>query len=123
MSINEPAYAKALEKTKNILGESGEGFVAGNASITTLTKQNNLTIELLLTLHGKIKSLEDKIQDLKEDLTKKADKPSSSGLDKQLDDLAKRIEGLRTGAAPVKVVERGKLKVHANPFELLRKIQ
>nr|AJW68050.1 ORF2 [Sugarcane bacilliform virus] len=123
MSINEPAYAQALAKTKTIFGDSSEGFISATPGATTAAKQLNTVIELLLQLHGKLKALEEKLQDLKEDIGKKADKPSTSGLDKQFDDLAKKIEGLKTGSEPKKPIERGKLKVKANPFDLLKKIQ
>nr|AJW68047.1 ORF2 [Sugarcane bacilliform virus] len=123
MSISEPAYSAALVKTKTIFGDSGEGFVAANPGATTAAKQLNTVIELLLQLHGKVKALESTLQDLKEDISKKTDKPSTSGLDKQFDDLTKKIEGLRSGSQPKASVERGKLKVVANPFDLLKKIQ
>nr|AFO11491.1 DNA binding protein [Sugarcane bacilliform virus] len=122
MSISEPAYTAALAKTKTIFGESGEGFVSANPGVTTATKQLNTVIELLLQLHGKVKALESTLQELKEDLSKKVDKPSTSGLEKQFDDLTKRIEGLKAAPKPQKVT-RGSLKVVANPFDLLKKIQ
>nr|AFM77098.1 DNA binding protein [Sugarcane bacilliform virus] len=123
MSISEPAYSAALAKTKNLFGDSGEGFVSASPGATTAAKQLNTVIELLLQLHGKITAIEKTLQDLKEDISKKADKPSTSGLDKQFDDPAKKIEGLRSGSQPRQPVERGKLKVVANPFDLLKKIQ
>nr|QBX57841.1 ORF2 [Sugarcane bacilliform virus] len=123
MSISEPAYSAALAKTKTIFGDQGEGFVTASPGATIAAKQLNTVIELLLTLHGKITALEGRLQDLKEDIAKKADKPNTSGLDKQFDDLTKKIEGLRSGSQPKQPVVRGKLKVKVNPFDLLKKIQ
>nr|AFM77125.1 DNA binding protein [Sugarcane bacilliform virus] len=123
MSINEPVYAAALTKTKTIFGDQGEGFVTASPGATTAAKQLNTVIELLLTLYVRSRVWDGRVYGLKEDIVKKADKPSTSGLDKQFDDLTKKMEGVRSGSQPKQPVVRGKLKVVKDPFDLLKKIK
>ena len=121
MSINDIAYRKALEKTKNIFGDQSEGFISQNPGATTTAKQLNTVLELLIQIHGKVTKLEEELGDLKQEVAKKANSPSTSGLDKQIEDLTQRISRIKPDSKPPTV--RGKLKVVQDPWELYRKIK
>lgn len=90
MNLNHSSYKKALIELSSFDNPS-EGFVFQSDTDTTgvkllkLSKQNNCLINLLIQLHEKVDSLEEKL---------KQEKPSTSGSSTELDDLVSKLSNL-----------------------------
>ncbi|AEC49880.1 virion associated protein [Banana streak UL virus] len=108
MSISNTDYTSALEKTKNIFGNTSVGFVGENPSQTSTAKQLNTLIQLVIQVHTKLGVIEDEVKRLKERLPTTGTSTGGKDYLADLDDITKRLSNLKVTKEPV---VQGTLKV------------
>lgn len=118
-TISTSAYKEALQATEQ-LEEPALGFVKPRdhnregiqKSVTAVTKQNNTLIQLVVDLHEKINTLEEKIERLRKE------PPQSTGISA---DLVTKLENLTLQDQGKKPKEtRGKRLVFKDPLEIIK---
>ncbi|ASA40119.1 ORF2 [Dioscorea bacilliform virus] len=113
------SYTEALEATQGIEGAAC-GFTVpsefkSSASVANaaIIKQNNTLIYLLVSLHEKVDSLEERV--------KKLERLNVSITKEVTDDLVSKLGTLKLGGRPPAV--RGKLLVNEDPLLILKREQ
>lgn len=103
MSISNSEYLTALQKTKNVFGDTSVGFIGENPNQTTTAKQLNTIIQLIIQLHTEIGVIKAEIATIKAKVNTQS---TSSDYSADLDNITERLAELK-----IKPPTRGTLKV------------
>ena len=121
LSTRSEAYQNALKATESI-EEPAEGFIKPSSTpkaTSTLIKQNNTIIQLLIKISENLDDCLDKVKDIRRVVTEKSAGTSSGVSEKVLEDLEKSLQKLNLG----EIVPKPKPKpapfyVYKNPTKI-----
>lgn len=121
LSTRTEAYQNALKATESI-EEPAEGFIKPSSTpkaTSTLIKQNNTIIQLLIKISENLDDCLDKVKDIRRVVTEKSAGTSSGVSEKVLEDLEKSLQKLNLG----EIVPKPKPKpapfyVYKNPTKI-----
>ena len=121
LSTRSEAYQNALKATESI-EEPAEGFIKPSSTpkaTSTLIKQNNTIIQLLIKISENLDDCLDKVKDIRRVVTEKSAGTSSGVSEKVLEDPEKSLQKLNLG----EIVPKPKPKpapfyVYKNPTKI-----
>ncbi|ACF60612.1 ORF2 [Cycad leaf necrosis virus] len=123
-SKSSQAYQDALAATATAWEGTSSGFSdkAETPSIASLSRQLNTILFLTLRIDSNLSDLQNRVQVLDDRVRLVQNAREVYGTRAQIDSLAEQLAGLQINPTTV-IKTTGTLKVHRNPFELLRRIR